>query len=100
VRQVVAGRSGGLRSAWRCTVARRAARAVSQPERVTVAARNEAIAAAHTIGVAARRGRAASAARKRSFTRGRPRRGAGTLTRPVTAAMARTSTESGHNHRI
>jgi hypothetical protein len=44
---------------------------VSQPERVTVASRNEAIAAAHTIGVAARRERAASAVKKRSLTKPR-----------------------------
>jgi hypothetical protein len=52
VRQVAAGWAGGLRSAWPCAVARRAASTVSQPERVPVASRNEAFTAAHTIGVA------------------------------------------------
>jgi hypothetical protein len=56
VRQVAAGWSGGLRSAWPSTLARRATCAVSQPGRVTVATRNEAITAAHTIDVATRRG--------------------------------------------
>jgi hypothetical protein len=65
VRQVAAGWAGGLRWAWPCTVARRAASTASQPERVTVATSNEAFTAAHTIAVAARRERAASAAKKR-----------------------------------
>jgi hypothetical protein len=75
VRQVAAGWSGGLRSAWPSTLARRATCAVSQPGRVTVATRNEAITAAHTIDVATRGERAASAARKRSFTKSRKSNG-------------------------
>jgi hypothetical protein len=58
---------------------------------VTVATRNEAIAAAHTIGMVARRERAASAARKRSFSKSpRPTgRAAGTSTRPVNGGNSR-----------
>jgi hypothetical protein len=48
---------------------------VSEPERVPVATRNEAITAAHTIGVAARRERAAITARERSFTKPRKTNG-------------------------